>query len=433
MKSLVRVGVLLAPLLFMSAVCVTDVRQKGDTGPWVGEVTNYGSDTLSYGDVNSSVLDAGGNTVTYVQSQTCPTVLLPGASAAFELFIQPGTLAPSYVLNPPALPLRLADGPLVNLSPIPPDQLQYARTQDGLATRVIRTDPTHRFALIEVRNIGPFSYQQLAVCVTIRGSRSALAAVGTALVTPDTLRQGEARTIPVFFNAMPEGDIQVFAEGMRFAGSILTIDPTTAVSISTRAIVNRADGPHLEIVGEIANTTGQDLSSFGLTAHLDDAWSERINGAVLGCDGSMGRGDRTPFMISIPVESTRLNRRLSVEGISAYEGGLYKLPVSSVLLGSVSKQPDGPDVRTVTATLTNDTSAWIEVTGVCFGVRDDRGTLVGSGYMAPDYPARFIAPGATLRVRGQAEQLRTSHSADVIAYGQPMLQPPPTPVAIPAP
>jgi hypothetical protein len=81
-----RLAPLLLPLLFISATCITGIRGHGATGPWVGEITNYGSETMASVYVNGRIEDAAGRTLTYAQANACPSQLAPGERATFEVF-----------------------------------------------------------------------------------------------------------------------------------------------------------------------------------------------------------------------------------------------------------------------------------------------------------------------------------------------------------
>ena len=425
----IRNIMVLAPFVFLAATCVTDVRQKGEAGPWVGEVVNYSNGTVGYGYVESPVADATGQIVTYVQSQPCPTVLGPGESAAFELRVDPVAFSGSYSPQP-VLPLRLADGPTFTASPIQQDQLPYAPRR-ALSSTVVRSVPAQDLALVEVRNESLFDLQYMTLCAIARSPDGAVTAVGIAPPIIGTLGPGDKRIVPVFFSSLPNGELEIIGEGMPFAGCCeVTIDPDGALSILASRIVEDPAGPSLRVFGEMRNNTGRDLSSVELTAHLDDDWRARVDGAGLGCDGPVAAGDTVPIYLSFPVQSMSTDRRLEVEHFHAYEtASLYRVPTSNIILGPVRTLPGaGIESRSVSMTFANDSASWIQVNGVCISLRDRQGRLTGAGSI---YIGQNIAPGESIETEADIDQFDASSTAEVIAYAVPLLEPPPGVLPIP--
>ena len=85
MRFLRLIPLLALPLLFLGATCVSRVEQRGPAGPWVGEVSNYGPEAVEYASVSAEILDAMGNSITWLEGSTCPPTLRPGQHGTFEL------------------------------------------------------------------------------------------------------------------------------------------------------------------------------------------------------------------------------------------------------------------------------------------------------------------------------------------------------------
>lgn len=418
---------LLFPVLLVAAICVTDVRRLSDVGPWVGEFTNYRAETVGFAYVESSIIDADGRTFTYAQGRACPGMLAPGESAAFELSIQPASLDPRYVSPLPRPPFRLGDGPRIEAFVIPPEEMSSAYTRNGFKAEVIRRDAAQKFLLAEVQNSSILTMQDTTVCAVVRTPSGAVLAVGEGRAAPSTMRPGVSDVIPVLFrSSLPTGEVTLFVEGRPTAGfDCCTADVPVegALSISASKIVDLPDGSFLYMVGELRNTTDLDLSGYSVTAHLDDSWIERVDGAGLGCDGPLGRGDTVPFAILFSVNSSETERQITIEGIDAIrEGPYYKPLVSDVrVMPATKKEGFLVESREVTFTLTNESSSWLRVLPACIGLRNADGKLVGATYMTP---ADHLAPGASITATIDVEQLAGSTTADVIAYAQPLLTPP---------
>jgi hypothetical protein len=422
----------LAPMLFVAAsfvaaICVTDVRRLGDNGPWVGEFTNYRSETIGLAYVESSVVDADGRDVTFIQAGACPSTVAPGESAAFELAVDPGALDPRYVSPLPRPPFRLGDGPRVDAFVIPAKELQYAFTRMGLSAEVVRREPSQKFLVAELHNSSIFTMQDAKICAVVRSPSGAVLAVGNGRVAPSRLAPATGDVVPVFFpTGMPAGRLEVFVEARPTTGSEccwVDVPTDNALTVSVARVVNVAGGRFLYVVGELRNTTDRALSGYSLTAHLDDSWTERVDGAGLGCDGRLGRGDTVPYSLLVPVTGTNVDRTITIEGIEANLGETYYRPVvSDMRLRTATKKPNFiVETREVSFTLKNDSASWIWLQPACIGLRDVNGKVVGANFMTP---GDYLAPGGSVSVKVDVEQLAGSTSAEVVAYAVPLLAPP---------
>jgi len=127
------------PLLLLGATCVTRVEQQGPTGPWIGEVTNFGPGVLQHASIIGTILDAEGKTVGPLMAlNTCPAVILPGQKGYFVSlpapstngtgFVQPYQLSPLTVrpYAPAFRPGKPSSLKLATIRPAPMSPSMYA-------------------------------------------------------------------------------------------------------------------------------------------------------------------------------------------------------------------------------------------------------------------------------------------------------------------
>lgn len=426
----VRFVPILLPLIFVSATCVTDIRRHGDTGPWVGEVTNYGSDTIGSVYVSGHIIDATGRELGTWSVNTCPSQLTPGERGTFEIF-SPEVYTPEGQPSP-APPFEFVPDPGVQGYPVEtqyPDDPYNSNTGIGLATRLVSTDAARRFALIELTNDSPFTYQGIVVCGNLRTPSGKLAEVGSTTPFPNTLRPGEKQTFPIFFNAMPEGTFEFFPRGANYCCSNIVTLPSDSFVVTAMKIVDH--GAAMRVVGEIHQQSGQTLSGTALSAHVQGSWADRADAQGVGCNGVTASGQATPGSFTLPLSPGADNRAVAIEGIAGYYGSTsYTPPVSDVTAVGGPRSPDGLTTKRVSATISNPTPAWISLDGVCLSLRDARGRLVGtaSALESVQFNDRYLAPGAQIRISGDVEELEPSATAEAAAYGQPTAPPqPPVP------
>lgn len=428
---IVRFVPLLFPLLLVSATCITDVRRHGATGPWVGEITNYGNDTIASVYVNGRIEDATRRTVTYVQAYACPSQLAPGERATFEVF--PQDIYTPDGQPPPVAPFEFVPDPGIQGYPVDtqsPGDPYSAFTGEGLTTKLVSKDPVRRFALVEMTNESPFTYQNIVVCANLRTPSGTLAEVGSTNFLPGMLRPGATKTFPIFFNSMPEGTVEFFPRGVNYCcASSVTLKAGTFSVTATRVVDN---GTALRVVGEMRNDTGLDLVGATVSAHVDGSWADRIDQQTLACNGWVPDGAAAPVAFTLPLAPGTRSPTVAIEDIAAYQGGsIYAPPVTGVTAVGGPRSTSGLATKRVSATISNPTTAWIALEGVCLSLRDARGRLVGTAASIDNLPYndRYLAPGAHLRVTADVEELDRSTTAEAAAYGQPTYPPAP-PVAI---
>jgi len=414
MKWRVRLIALLLPAaVLLAATCVRETRQRGPAGPWVGEVVNYGSEPAPAAYVSATIFDATGMRLGEYQAFTCPGTIPAGGRGTFELFAPGG---PSI-----ALPLRAEFAPIVVQGG------SRGETGEGLVTRLVSSNPAKRAAIVEVRNDSTQALGYMEVCGNLRDSAGELLEVGSAQLFPTVLRPGESQTLPIFFNSMPPGDFEFFAQGYCCSSSVV-LDPSE-FQVSSSRITTGPAGRSLVVAGELRNRSGQDLSQLRLLAYVEGAPETRVT-AALGCNGTVGYGETAAATFAIPLDQGQTQPKLVIAGIEGDAvSSKYSVPVSNVKMASLPDQPDGLGTVAVGATLRNSTSKWLAVEYECATVRDRDGNAIGVvPLLAPGeggygYPP-LIAPGATAEVVGAGYVVGTPASVEVRAYAEPRDQGP---------
>ncbi|HYM14147.1 MAG TPA: FxLYD domain-containing protein [Dehalococcoidia bacterium] len=396
----------LTAAVLLAATCVTETRQRGAAGPWVGEVVNYGREPVSAANVAAEIFDATGAPLGRQYVSTCPRTIAAGGRGTFELF--------TGIASGATLPLRAEFAPVV----LPGGS--GGETGEGLTARLVSADGAKRAAIVEVTNASPQTMGNLQVCGNLRGTAGALLEVGSAPLFPTVLRPGQSQTVPIFFNSIPPGDFEFFAQGQCCAPSVI-FEPSQ-FNVSTSRITHGPTGRALVVAGELRNQSGQDLSWVRLVAYVDGAPATRVT-AALGCDGEVGFGQPAAATFAIPLDAAGSQPNLVIAGVEGTPAGSkYSVPASGVTMAPLPDQPDGLGTVAVSATLHNPTSQWVGVERACATVRDGGGNVVGVvPLLAHDgsaygYPP-LIAPGARVVVAGAGYVVGAAASADVRAFG----------------
>ncbi len=410
-----RLLVLLLPLFAcLGATCITSVEQKGPEGPWVGEVVNTGPDAVHEIGISADIFDATGRRLGPFIVPTCPASLLPGQKGTFELFFR----SP----HPVVLPLR------AEFRNPPPSTTGLGDWGDGagLSVRLLQKYPEHRAVLGEVRNDSERTYSVLTVCGNLRTPDGKLVEVGNATPFPYLIRPGETRTFSMFFNSMPEGDFEFFARGAsRCCDNQLILDPAL-FHISATRVVEGPSGREMQVVGELRNVAGQDLSWVELQAYIQDSPWARVR-AEVGCPGYVGFGTTGPAMFTLPLEQN-VDPEVVLAGIVGHgsSGGWRSVQARDVWKQSTP----GSRLVKVGATLTNPTSTWLRLNGVSLNLRAADNSLAGTLCLEVDediaWSDAYLAPGASMSISGEVIEVGAATSAEVVAYAEPTSGPPPT-------
>ena len=204
-------ALLLVPIaiLLAAATCVTSVQQRGDAGPWTGEVVNGGDQTVNGVAATARVFDQEGREYYpgRVGVVACPSKLPPGERGAFELFLPTENQNPEYVLQDPVLPYRAEFDALAHENV----GTGVARG-DGLYVEELSRDVGGRSVRIRVTNNGAAPYvSQVTVCGIVRTADGALAEVGRADAPPlpSALFVGESLELTMYFRELPAGAISI--------------------------------------------------------------------------------------------------------------------------------------------------------------------------------------------------------------------------------
>ncbi len=178
---------LLLPALALAAfagTCVTGVRQLADAGPWTGLITNTGAATITDVSLSAEVRDAGGASLRH-STRACPTELLPGQRAAFEVRAHPderlnGELSFEMTLDE----VSHGAGP-------------GAAFSIGLHAREASRDAAKRTVTVEVTNGGPAWYTEVSACAIGLDARGEITAISFArFVEPDNAFAGKSVLAP---------------------------------------------------------------------------------------------------------------------------------------------------------------------------------------------------------------------------------------------
>ena len=114
----------------------------------------------------------------------------------------------------------------------------------------------------------------------------------------------------------------------------------------------------LQVVGEMENVSGQDLTEVALQAYVEGEPAFPVWSSV-GCgDGTIGHGAKGSAAFTLPLQPGD-KTAVVIAGIEAYEGqDVYPVPVSGV-----SETRQGEDFL-VSATLSNPTASWLWIKGL---------------------------------------------------------------------
>jgi len=191
---------------------MTNVEQQGPEGPWTGEITNSGDQTIHSPIAYARIYDADGfDLYANVGAITCPSRLLPGERGAFELFAYDPSYPPLFKPGTPTPPLRAEF--------FPPDPGLVGTGQargDGLLVREIERDvPAKRVRVALTNNSGEL-YSQFTVCAVLRDAEGKLLEVARAdgPHLPFALFPGETYELDLFFHSLPDGELRYHALGL---------------------------------------------------------------------------------------------------------------------------------------------------------------------------------------------------------------------------
>lgn len=188
------------PVLAVTAfagTCVTGVRQLADAGPWTGLITNTGDTTIAHVSLTADVRDAGGASLRH-STRACPTELLPGQRAAFEVRAHPDER-----LNG-ELPFEMT------VQEVSHGAGHGAAFSIGLHAVETARDAAKRTVAVEVTNNGTASYTDVSVCAVGLDSDGVITAVSFArFVEPDDAFAGKSALGPgralIIDLAFPDG------------------------------------------------------------------------------------------------------------------------------------------------------------------------------------------------------------------------------------
>jgi hypothetical protein len=192
--------------LAIAATCVTTVVQKGDSGPWVGEITNAGDQTINSALVPVHIRDSRHAPVAQTSTYACPWTVLPGQRAAFEVTLEQALAA----ATPPATPLS---APLhASFEPATEQQGFGANTGDGLFAQIESTLDQGRVINVRVTNNGTGSYVVTSLCGVALTESGAVDGVAFAEATY-SLRPGDSTVLSLIFPTGVHGTLRLYPGG----------------------------------------------------------------------------------------------------------------------------------------------------------------------------------------------------------------------------
>jgi hypothetical protein len=176
----------------MAAMCITHIEQRGDAGPWIGEIVNRNQYRASDferepGDTAPLVRDALGADAGPVTIAICPAELEPGEMAAFEMRL---ARAPSPGLT---MPLS-ATAPIIHGY----SGFNFEEPRDALHVELLSSDTVAAAARVVLRNESEHSaYPNGRACGVARDAGGAIVSVSDAVDIPN-LDPGEStiETLP---------------------------------------------------------------------------------------------------------------------------------------------------------------------------------------------------------------------------------------------
>ena len=408
----------LSPLLLLGATCVTNVEQKGPTGPWIVEVTNTGPDPVFGVTVRGSVEDANGTVVSGMFDETCPLNLMPEQKG---YFIKPAvsnfeSFGPNITLPLRIIPSAFAQGSIALLA-------------DGVVLHVLATYQEHRALLVEMRSNSPNTHYQVKVCaVLFSPSGETQEVVSTRPFLTSTFKPGDVTVFPVAFNSPIDGQVQIFASSFVSPDTDVVLDPSL-LTIGVSRIVETERGRELQVVGEVENNTAADLESVQYQTYLKtsptvraighvastgwSAWSQW--GGYFDGTGFIPAGQKAPVAFSLLLDKDD-STRIEVAGV---EGLTSPFTLSPLPVKNVSNRRLEADSIEVTATVSNPRSEGMQVPYICFNLRGNNDRLVGTSCRRNEW----IEPNGALTLSQEVTELAPMRSVEVILYGYPGAKP----------
>jgi hypothetical protein len=428
MKPLRLLPLAALPILFLGATCVTRVEQKGPTGPWIGEVTNTGADTVYNVGINGYVGDAKDVPVGIQSAQLCPYNLEPGQRGYFAL----PSFSSDFLAKRPELLLPLRLSPL-RISPGNASQV----TASGVSFRVIRRFPEHNAILVEARNDSSNTYDLLPCAVSFDHSGEAQDVSRASAFLGTVFKPGDIITFPVRFTSPVDGTFQFFAY------SIGTDFDTALRSVPfdySAKVVETEKGRELEVVGEITNTSATDLGFAWYEAYLASSPTVRTTNFVgsssmnqpFSGNGVLPAGQKTLVSFTLPLDEHDSNA-VKITGVIGKTAPFRSAPpytFSPVPVMDVASQTTAPNTVKISAKLSNPADKGLNVDSVCFYARDAGGTVLGGHCGA--FGVSWIEPRGSAAVSQEVTLIGVGQavSVEVVAYGH--AGPKPIPIVPPS-
>jgi hypothetical protein len=402
MRRFAAVAVAICAFTMIAATCVTATHQNAPEGPWVGEVHNVGEDTVSDSIVRAEITDARGRRYD-ASARTCPDHLAPGEKATYTVYFPGWEPIGRPVVNPtdgPAPPFAAA---------IRPESTPHDGRVVPADIDVTVLERNNRYVFVEVHNDSPTDYRGVRLCANLRAHDGTLVETLHAHVFPWDLRRGERTTAIFYFSYLAEpqaAQLEFVTRANLDCCAVATLDPADFHVESRREVTDLVGQRFALIVGQFENTTGRDLYSVHLAAHVAGSPADRAEEVPVGCGMATPAGESAPAAFLLPLPRGSFAPDVVISGIQGFPGNTpswRSLPVTNVRLNG----------NRVTATVSNPDDRFYNIDGACFLLRDANGRLVGA---ASTFGPGGIDPGESAQISAIVPSTAQPNRAEVIVY-----------------
>lgn len=392
-----KLSVLVAAVALLSAGCILHVthyqRSDGST-VYVGELYNEGGPLNAANAVQGKFYDTSGNLITTQTGSICQGVN-PKSVIPFKVVLPPGTAAPAKVdwsvVATPVANAYLATG-----------------LEGSITSKAISPDGATWFSG-QIKNTSSNSYVGGYVCAAWYDAAGNVVRVQQA--TANQLGLGPGASIPF---AMPE-TVPPEATSMNFfldAGvappgttpvTVLDIPGTAYTHTSQKTFAFGSGSTARVSFGEIHNNGTQAIHAPLLSSTAQDAAGELVAGDPSTCPLDVAPGGYTfgGSLMAAPGASI-------TGAVDTIQAMVATKAISTMISTSgVQMQVTANGVAHVTGTVTNTSGRSLVLVGVCAGVYDASGALIGTN-------ATALKPTGGLGA-GQS----ASFALDVLPFGTP--------------
>ncbi|MHB8376965.1 MAG: FxLYD domain-containing protein [Dehalococcoidia bacterium] len=404
MKKLI---VLVAALALLSAGCILHVthyqRSDGST-VYVGELYNEGAPLNPGNAVQGKFYDASGNLITTQTGTICQGVNSKSV-IPFKVVLPPGT-APAAKVDWSVVATPVANAYLAT------------GLEASITSKALSPDGTTWFSG-QIKNTSTNGYVGGYVCAAWYDAAGNVVRVSQA--TANQLRLGPGAAIPfVMIELLPPGattsmnfflDAGVVPPGMPPA-SLVDIPGTSYTHTSQKTFPFGSSSTARVSFGEIHNNGAQAIHAPLLSSTAQDAAGELVAGGPSTCPLDVAPGGFT-FGSSLMVANGA-----SITGaVDTIQAEVATKNISTMISTSgVQMQVTANGAAHVTGTVTNTSGTSLALVGVCAGVYDASGALIGTNATALN-PAGGLGAGQSASFALDVLPFGTAASVTALAGG----------------